>query len=70
MDGTELEGWQRVGHTVRRARIDIGFTNRENFAEACGVSVRVLSDLESGTRSNFSERVLSRLEEGLGWAPG
>lgn len=55
---------------MREARINSGYTNREDFASACNVSVRVLSDLESGARSNFSERVLSRLETGLGWPPG
>jgi transcriptional regulator with XRE-family HTH domain len=67
---TELEGWRRLGEKVRQARIDNGYTNQEAFAEECLVSVRVLSDLESGRRTNFSDRVLSRLEEGLGWPAG
>lgn len=62
--------WQRLGAAVRRARIDMGFTNRENFAESAGVSVRTLADLESGNRSNFSNRVLTALEMSLGWPSG
>lgn len=70
VDTTALEGWHRVGELVRRARIELGYTNRENFAEACHVSVRVLSDIEAGTRTNFTGRVLAGLEEGLGWPVG
>ena len=60
----------RLGAAVRQARIDIGYTSRAAFAEASNVSVRVISDLESGTRSNFSAKVLSRVESALGWLSG
>jgi len=69
-EDTQLGDWRRLGERLRQARINIAHTNRENFAVACGVSVRVLSDLESGARTNFSDRVLSRLEAGLGWPAG
>lgn len=70
MDRLQLEGQSRRGETVRQARIARGYTNRENFAEVCNVSTRVLSDFESGARSNFSERVISRIEEALQWPAG
>lgn len=70
MDSLELEGQSRRGETVRQARIARGYTNRENFAEVCNISTRVLSDLESGARSNFSDRVISRIEQGLQWPAG
>lgn len=69
------DDWERDAHShrgsaVRQARIALGYTNRENFAAACNVSVRVLSDLESAARSNFSDRVLARVEQGLQWPAG
>lgn len=70
MELAELENWQRLGVFVREARIALGYTNRENFAEVARISVRVLADLEAGTRTNFSNRVLADLEEGLGWPGG
>ena len=70
MDSTERGNWQRLGHAIRKARIDIGYTNREAFADACNVSVRVLADIEAGSRDNFSDRVLGGLEEGLAWPAG
>ena len=70
MGNDEAENWRRLGESVRRARIDIGYTNRENFAESCNISARVLADIEAGTRTNFSDRVLAKLEEGLSWPSG
>lgn len=63
-------GWHRLGAALRQARIDSGYPRMEAFAEQCGVSIRVLSDLEAGRRTNFSSRVLGRLETGVGWPPG
>jgi transcriptional regulator with XRE-family HTH domain len=70
VDDSASGGWHRLGTAVRQARIEIGYTSRENFAEASNVSVRVIADLESGARSNFSDKVLSRVESALGWVTG
>lgn len=70
VENADAEGWLRLGGFAREARLSIGYSNREDFAEACNISVRVLADFESGKRTNFSERVLSRLESGLGWPAG
>lgn len=70
MDKTERENWHRLGQAIRKGRIEMGYTNREAFADVCNVSVRVLADVEAGSRNNFSDRVLGGLEEGLGWPAG
>ncbi len=70
MEKAEAEGWHRLGNYVRDARNEIGYSNREDFAAAANVSVRVVADLEAGSRSNFSERILSRIESGIGWPAG
>ncbi len=70
MDSTRHENWKRLGAAIRKARTDMGFSNREAFAEACNVSVRVLADIEAGSRDNFSDRVLHSLEQGLNWPAG
>ena len=62
--------YRRLGTAVRAARHAYGYTNREHFAEACGVSVRLLSDLESGTRANFRTRLLDKVEAALDWPAG
>lgn len=70
MDTTDLSSWRRLGDIIRTARIELGYTNRETFADVCNVSARVLADIEAGTRSNFSDRVLGGIEEALGWPSG
>lgn len=65
-----LGGQSRRGESVRQARKALGYTNRERFAEACNISTRVLADLESGARTNFSDRVIGRIEVGLQWPSG
>lgn len=70
MDQRPGEGWQRLGEAVRRTRISLGISSRDALAETAQVSKRVIADLESGARDNFSERVLSRIEETLGWTNG
>lgn len=70
MGRSENSGWQRLGAAIREARGSLGFTSRDTFAEVAGVSVRVISDLESGARDNFSEKILSRVEDALGWISG
>jgi transcriptional regulator with XRE-family HTH domain len=72
MTNTKLKPANHVNHAgacVRHARASLGHT-QETFAEVCGISVRSLSALESGERTNFSARILARLEQGLGWPGG
>lgn len=66
----EPSAWRRVGAAVRDARTALGYSSRDAFAVICDVSVRVLADLEGGTRTNFSNRVLAHIESGLGWPEG
>lgn len=70
MKPNDRDAGRRLGAVVRQGRLDEGFTNREDFADRCSVSVRVLADLEAGTRINFSPRTIARLESGLGWPQG
>lgn len=61
--------WERVGAAIRRDRARI-YGTRETFATAAGLSISVLSDLERGTRTNFDDDTLGKVEDALGWAPG
>lgn len=61
---------RRLGEMIKRARIGLGIGSRDALAETAKVSKRVIADLESGARDNFSGRVLARIEDTLGWARG
>lgn len=66
----ELVGWKRLGALVRTTRTELGFTNTERFAAQCDVAQRVISDLETGNRTNFKTATLSKVEAALGWPAG
>lgn len=63
-------GAQRLAAFIANARRELGYSNREHLANKAGISPRVLADLESATRENFSARVIGRLEDALGWPAG
>ena len=48
MENDELGDWRRLGAAVRRARLDLGITNRSHLADECNISARVLADIEAG----------------------
>lgn len=66
----EAEGWIRLGSMLAEARKHIGYSNRDDFAALVHVSPRVLSDLEGAVRTNFSARIISSVESGVGWPSG
>lgn len=67
---TALSGWKRLGTLIRAARIDQGFANADRFAAQCDVALRVISDLETGKRTNYKLSTLAKVESTLGWPAG
>ncbi|WP_145978017.1 helix-turn-helix domain-containing protein [Mycolicibacterium austroafricanum] len=67
---TALDGWKRLGTLIRATRIEQGFANADRFAAQCGVALRVVSDLETGKRTNYKLETLAKVESVLGWPSG
>lgn len=63
------QGWRRLGARIKSER-SRQWPRRRDFAAICGVSVRLLSDLENGNRSNFLPETIAVIEAVLGWEPG
>lgn len=63
------EAMVRLGNYVVVRRRHLGMYTREALAQAAGVSIRLLGDVERGTRT-VRGRILGRIEQALGWAPG
>lgn len=59
----------RVGARIHRERAQ-RWRTRTAFAQATGVSVRLLVDLENGKRTQYRAETLASVERMLGWAPG
>lgn len=65
-----MQDWKRLGQYVVARRVDLGFKRRSDFADARQVSVRILSDIENGRRTNFDQATIASLERALGWETG
>jgi transcriptional regulator with XRE-family HTH domain len=62
--------WARLGERVRSERIRLGHMTQAAFARRAGIGRRTVSDLERGTRGNYSPDTLAAVEGALGWEPG
>ncbi len=60
---------QRLGARILSERAQ-RWPRREEFARETGLSVRLLADLETGSRTNFSARTFAAIEAALDWEPG
>lgn len=63
------QGWKRLGRAILHDRIRY-WPTREEFAQATGLSARLLDDLEAGRRSNYSDATYAAIEATLGWREG
>lgn len=64
-----MADWRRTGARIliERAR---RWPNRGDFADATGLSRRVLEDLETGRRATYAPATLAAVEVTLSWEPG
>lgn len=69
-DAPTQDGWVILGKAVVARRIRMGYGTREKFAQAAGISSRLLSDIENGKRTSYDPATLVKLEEALKWEPG
>jgi transcriptional regulator with XRE-family HTH domain len=51
-------------------RVALGYRNRQALADAAGISLRTLGDIETGRRSNFDPSTIAALEHALKWGTG
>lgn len=59
----------RLGKAIQAERSP-RWPRRPDFAHACGVSTRLITQLERHERTNFSEPTIAAVEATLGWASG
>jgi len=66
---TDLD-FGRLGSYIVSSRVALGYRHRQALADASGISIRVLSDLENGRRANFDSVTIAALEQALEWETG
>lgn len=63
--------WRRLADLLVQRRIQLGYRQRKDFAEASGLRHdRLLFDLENAKRTNFEAGTLAKFEQLYQWAPG
>jgi transcriptional regulator with XRE-family HTH domain len=62
--------WARLADLVVERRRELGHMTTSAFAEASGLSRRLLGDIERTARDNYDQVTLAQLEVALGWAKG
>jgi transcriptional regulator with XRE-family HTH domain len=65
-----MEATERLASLVVARRVELGYKRRPAFAEAAGISLRTLGDLETGRRTNFDPATIAAIEQALRWATG
>ncbi|MFD9943221.1 hypothetical protein ACFWYW_14490 [Nonomuraea sp. NPDC059023] len=64
--------WMRLGDLLVARRRSLGrdYRNRKHFAEETGLDYKIISDLESGRRANYSAATLLAIESAYRWQFG
>lgn len=65
-----MPDWTRLGTYVVARRVELGYKQRNDFAAAAQIGLRVLSDIENGRRGNFDKVTIAALERALKWETG
>ena len=65
-----MADWDALARHVIDRRVKLGHHSREAFAQASGISVRTLGDIESARRPSYAPETLVRLERALNWPAG
>jgi transcriptional regulator with XRE-family HTH domain len=61
---------QRLGSLVVARRVQLGYRRRPPFADAAGISLRTLGDIETGRRERYDPATVATLEQALQWKTG
>lgn len=64
------DGPQSLADAVRTRRVEVGFDTAKGLAEAAGLSVRTLGEIENARRSSYRMATLWTLDSVLGWERG
>ncbi len=63
-------GWSEAAEAIVSRRVELGMRSRRKFAEATGLTVKTLGELERVERTTFERSTLAAVEHALKWSPG
>jgi hypothetical protein len=66
----DLRPWVALGRAVLARRVELGYKTRGPFAEAAGLTIKTLGEIERGERASYDPSTLAQVEKTLQWRPG
>lgn len=66
----DLRPWVALGRAVLTRRVELGYRTRGQFAEAAGLTIKTLGEIERGERASYDRSTLAQVEKTLQWRPG
>jgi transcriptional regulator with XRE-family HTH domain len=70
----EGDGWREaaknLGEAILHRRVELGFRTRYQFAEATGLTIKTLGEIERGVRPTYGRPTYATLDQVLGWPAG
>lgn len=70
MQENQGRDWHRLARFVVNRRVQLGYRHQKDFAEASGIKIRTLNNIENARRTGYAADTLAMLEQALGWEPG
>src|SRR6266498_2171248 len=64
------QDWHRLARLVIHRRVQLGHQRQTEFADASGLKIRTLNNIENARRTSYDASTIALLEQGLHWAPG
>lgn len=63
-------GWQEVAEAVVNRRVELGMRTRKQLADASGLTVKTLGEVERAERRSYDPATLATIEQALQWPAG
>lgn len=70
LNNGRVDAWERLARYIVARRVALGYKRRPPFADALGISLRTLGDIETGRRERYDPATVAALENTLGWTTG
>lgn len=64
------QDWQRLARLVIHRRVELGHARQTGFADASGIKIRTLNNIENARSTGYDPATIARLEQALHWEPG
>lgn len=70
MEAVATGKWERLAQRIVTRRVELDMPTTKTFADATGLSTRVLGEIENARRTSYRKSTIMRIEQALKWKQG